>query len=272
MENESSSEPSSARTARVLPAPGVLLRQAREQRGVTLKQAAEATRISERYLRALEEDAPLDDLLNPAYARLFLKNYAKFLNLDPDEVAPPPVEHPAVEPPVVDVLRPAMRPPGRVLSRLLVAAAVAALVFLGITRNYGRQEPRASTPPPAPPPTQSAQPSPSPSVSPSPPVVNGLQAQLKVTARSWVSATADGKNVIRETVDPPRSLKFNADRDLELIFGNAGGVELLLNGETVPTGGSGEVVHLSFSWRNGEVVMQSGGSSPSPNASPSPAT
>ena len=56
------------------PGVGETLRRAREERGVSLDQAAEATRISKRYLHALELDAPLDDLLNPAYGRLFLKN------------------------------------------------------------------------------------------------------------------------------------------------------------------------------------------------------
>src|SRR5918996_3829104 len=118
-ERTSVSAPEEA-TAPPAPAVGEKLRRAREQRGVSLDEAAQATRISKRYLQALEEDSPLDDLLNPAYARLFLRNYAKYLNLDPDEVAPAPAEQPPMEAPVVDVLRPAMRPDGRLLSRVLM--------------------------------------------------------------------------------------------------------------------------------------------------------
>lgn len=252
------------------PAPGVgeKLRAAREQRGVSLEQAAEATRISKRYLQALEADSPLDDLLNPAYARLFLKNYAKYLNLDPEEVAPPPAEPPPIEPPTIDVLRPAMRPDGRLLSRVLMAAAVIALIGLAITRNYGQpQRETAEAPPtPASTPTQTGPASPSPAPSPSPTPATGLNAILRVTDRSWVSVTADGENVIRETVDPPRSLTLEADRLLEVILGNGGGVRLRLNGELVSTGQPGEVVRLSFAFRDGEVVREELPPEPSPES------
>ena len=260
--------PEEATAPPAAPGVGETLRRAREERGVSLEEAAEATRISKRYLQALEEEAPLDDLLNPAYGRLFLKNYAKYLNLDPEEVAPLPAEQPAMEPPVVDVLRPAMRPPGRTLSRLLVAAAVIAFIGLLITRNYGQQPAEDTTPQAtAPRPTQStpASPaSPTSSPSPSPTQATGLNAVLRVTERSWVSATADGRNIIRETVDPARSLTLEADRDLELILGNGGGVRLRLNGELIPTGGPGEVVRLSFAWRNGAVVQESAQAEPAP--------
>ncbi|HEX8100895.1 MAG TPA: helix-turn-helix domain-containing protein [Actinomycetota bacterium] len=269
-----SSSSEAAPTARVFPAPGTTLRRVREERGISLEQASEATRISERYLKALEDDEPLDDLLNPAYGRLFLKNYAKYLGLDADQLAPPPREQPALEPPAVDVLRPAIRPPGRLLSRLLVAAAIAAVVFLALSRNYGQQQEdtRASTPPRRSLPSvgrPSSQPSAAPSLSPSPQVVNGIEGSLKVTARSWVSVTADGKNVVRQTLEPPRSVPLQADRDLDVILGNGGGVRLVLNGQTIETGGSGEVVHLSFVVEDGQVIQKkSGSASPSPSPTP----
>ncbi|HEX2089519.1 MAG TPA: RodZ domain-containing protein [Actinomycetota bacterium] len=257
-EEKTSLSPAPEETAQGGPGVGEKLREAREQRGVTIEQAAEATRISKRYLEALENDSPMDDLLNPAYGRLFLKNYAKYLDLDPDEVAPPPIEQPRMEPPVVDVLRPAMRPDGRLLSRVLMAAAVIALIGLAITRNYGEpQRETADTPPTsAPTPAQTGPASPNPSPSPSPTPATGLNGVLRVTDRSWVSVTADGENVIRETVDPPRSLTLEADRLLEVILGNGGGVRLRLNGELISTGDPGEVIRLSFAFQDGEVVQE----------------
>ena len=266
-EKTSGSSPAEA-TAPRPPGVGEKLRAAREQRGVSIEQAAEATRISKRYLEALERDSPLDDLLNQAYARLFLRNYAKYLNLDPEEVAPPPAEQPAMEPPIVDVLRPAMRPDGRLLSRVLMAAAVIALIGLAITRNYGQpQRETADTPATsAPTPTQTGPASPTPAPSPSPAPATGLNGILRVTDRSWVSVTADGENVIRETVDPPRSLTVEADRLLEVILGNGGGVRLRLNGELISTGDPGEVVRLSFVFRNGEVVREDLPPEPTPQS------
>lgn len=270
MTTEEKTSATSPEEATEPPAPGVgeTLRRAREERGATLEEAAEATRISKRYLQALENDAPLDDLLNPAYARLFLRNYAKYLNLDPEQVAPPPAEEPPMEPPVVDILRPAMRPDGRLLSRVLIGLAIAAFIGLLITRNYGQRPTvdTAPTPAPAPTPTQTAPSSPSPSPSPSPTQATGLNAVLRVTDRSWVSATADGENIVRETVDPPRSFTLEADRVLELIFGNGGGVRLRLNGEVIPTGEPGEVVRLSFAFRDGQVVREELQPEPTPES------
>jgi cytoskeleton protein RodZ len=267
-EEKTSVAPPAEVTAPQPPVVGEKLRAAREQRGVSIEQAAEATRISKRYLQALEQDSPMDDLLNPAYGRLFLKNYAKYLNLDPDEVAPPPAEQPKMEPPVVDVLRPAMRPDGRLLSRVLMVAAVIALIGLAITRNYGQPQQEAADTPPtaAPAPTQTGPASPTPAPSPSPSPATGLSGILRVTDRSWVSISVDGENVIRETVDPPRSLTLEADRLLEVTLGNAGGVRLRLNGELVPTGDPGEVVSLSFAFRDGQVVQEEAQPTPEPTS------
>ena len=61
---------------------GSSLRQARERQGLALVDVEQATRLRVRYLRALEEDRL--DLLPPgSYARVFLRDYATFLGLDP---------------------------------------------------------------------------------------------------------------------------------------------------------------------------------------------
>jgi cytoskeletal protein RodZ len=62
---------------------GQQLRRAREARTLTLEQVAQATRIRERYLRALEED-DLSAVPSLAQARGFLRVYAGYLQLDPD--------------------------------------------------------------------------------------------------------------------------------------------------------------------------------------------
>ncbi len=62
---------------------GQQLRQAREARTLTLEQVAQATRIRERYLRALE-DGDLSAVPSLAQARGFLRVYADYVQLDPD--------------------------------------------------------------------------------------------------------------------------------------------------------------------------------------------
>jgi cytoskeletal protein RodZ len=61
---------------------GATLKSAREQQGISLDDAAEATKIRPSYLRALEEEA-FEQLPGPTYARGFLRSYAELLALDP---------------------------------------------------------------------------------------------------------------------------------------------------------------------------------------------
>ncbi len=62
---------------------GTILRETRQARGVTLQDVAQVTRIRTRYLEALE-DGRYDVLPTPVHVRGFLRNYALYLNLDPD--------------------------------------------------------------------------------------------------------------------------------------------------------------------------------------------
>lgn len=67
---------------------GAALRAAREQRGLTLAQVEEATKIRQRFLQALEEN-DYTALGGDIYVRGFLKNYASFLGLNVNELLPP---------------------------------------------------------------------------------------------------------------------------------------------------------------------------------------
>jgi transcriptional regulator with XRE-family HTH domain len=64
---------------------GTYLRAAREARGLDLRDAAQQTRISIGYLKAIE-DEDFSRLPGAVFVRGFLKNYARFLGLPDDEV------------------------------------------------------------------------------------------------------------------------------------------------------------------------------------------
>jgi cytoskeleton protein RodZ len=64
---------------------GTLLRETREQKRLGLEQVESATRIRERFLRALEE-GNYDQLPTPGHVQGFLRNYALYLGLDLEEV------------------------------------------------------------------------------------------------------------------------------------------------------------------------------------------
>ncbi len=64
---------------------GTWLRTQREARGVSLVAVAESSKISTRYLEALESDR-FDALPAPVFVRGFLREYARVVGLDGDEV------------------------------------------------------------------------------------------------------------------------------------------------------------------------------------------
>lgn len=64
---------------------GEQLRQAREAEGLTLEEVEKGTRIRVKFLRAMEA-GDLDAMPTPAQVRGFLRNYARYVGLDPAEV------------------------------------------------------------------------------------------------------------------------------------------------------------------------------------------
>ncbi len=62
---------------------GHILREARETKGYTLAEVQQETRISLRFLEALE-NGEYQMLPTPVHVRGFLRNYARFLGLDPE--------------------------------------------------------------------------------------------------------------------------------------------------------------------------------------------
>jgi cytoskeletal protein RodZ len=64
---------------------GQLLRKARQERGISLEQLQETTKIRIRYLQAIEEEN-FSVLPGNFYVRAFIKSYAEAVGLNPDEI------------------------------------------------------------------------------------------------------------------------------------------------------------------------------------------
>ena len=63
---------------------GEKLRQAREERGISISEVAEQTRISPMYLESIEEDN-YKPLPGGIFNKGFVKSYAKYVGLDEQE-------------------------------------------------------------------------------------------------------------------------------------------------------------------------------------------
>ena len=91
---------------------GENLRRERELRGIELREMAEATKISIRFLQALEQDR-VDILPGGIFQRAFVRQYAKYLGLDPERlVAEFVYAHGGEQVPVKDTRSPRARRPG----------------------------------------------------------------------------------------------------------------------------------------------------------------
>jgi cytoskeletal protein RodZ len=234
------------------PAVGPVLRAARQTQGMSITEAAQATNIRQSYLQALEDDEPLEAYPAPVYERFFLREYARFLGVDEEPLVRAMDARLETVEPALDIPPPAVPPPRRWVGQVLAALAALGVAALAIASLWPRHStPSASTTRPpsvaAPAPTPSAQPSSGRQTKP-----KGMSAVLTFSARCWVRVTADGTVKVERTYVAGDSLRVRARRSLTLRLGNAGGVELRINGKHYAT--SGSVVTLSYEWRDGHVI------------------
>ena len=116
---------------------GDALRAQRERMGITLEQAAEDTRIRDKFLRALES-GDYQTLPGVVYTKGFLRNYADYLGLDPDElIAQLQAERGASDAPrSFEPMRPIMRRSVILTPAVLVPIGVLAAVALFVGYLY----------------------------------------------------------------------------------------------------------------------------------------
>lgn len=224
---------------------GERFREAREQRGLTLSEVAEQIRIRSVYLAAIEEEN-WSTIGAPVYTRGFLRTYARFLGLDPEEAVAGfnAAAGTSTQPEAPAALGAA--PPRSLRTLLWVAGIVAAalvgfVIFLYVTPPRAPERTAAVTPPAAatPAPAQTAAPT------PAPPVTRTLA--LQVTDASWLRVTVDG-NVSMEGTFPAGTSKTFHGRSALVRVGNAGGVDLTVDGKRIgKLGRTGDVVERAFS-------------------------
>lgn len=246
---------------------GDLLRRTREEKGLLLEQVEQETRIRVQFLEALEEE-DYDRLPAPVYVKGFLRNYAAYLGLDPQEVLSlcqePETFAPAVAAPAMldEPLEPVtIRRYWQVL--VLVSAVVVVLALWAYQRYYGGTLPftRFVAPPTSVPTTTptSVPPSPTvpPTVAPSPtrtlrptvtPTVVGLHLSIEIVdQRSWVLVLADGERVFAGILEPGAKDTWTARERMVLRSGNAGAVRVTLNGQDLGLfGETGQVLEQEW--------------------------
>ena len=187
----------------------------------------------------------------PVYIRGFLRTYARYLKLDPEEAV---AEFNATlpEPPAPKSAEPESSPASgrRGLALIWIAGIVAVLlvafvVYNELTLRSERSATATITETPAP--LLAASPSP-PALAPSPtPGIGGPSSlALVISAPSWLRVTVDG-NVSMEGTFPAGTSKTFHGKNALVRIGNAGGVEIYVDGkDRGKLGKAGDVVEQAF--------------------------
>lgn len=206
---------------------GSWLRGQREVRGVDLETIAQSSKINIRYLELLEEDR-FDLLPASIFVRGFLREYARIVGLDSDEVvnlylvASAGGDH---ERSTETGGRSASTwQAGRTVAVLAGLALVAAAIvwFTAMDRDPGEDmeamAPPVTEPVPEPPP-----------VEPLPERV--LWVTMEFQGTSWVDVYADGDRTVSELRVQGESLTVTADEEVRLTLSSVAVTTIEVNGE-----------------------------------------
>jgi len=221
---------------------GELLRRARLERGVNLREVAEQTRITMRHLEAIEAD-DFKALPGGIFNKSFIKSYARYVGfpearalelyeraarasgVHTDEVATTPQRSRVY-------MGESSRSPLLTfsLSALIIVVLVSA-VYLGLrvwNNNKGPLASAPATPTPAAPPAQqqtAATPTP-------PPAAEGFKVQVRSTRPFWLTTWADGEKKRGRFLKPDAPEEFEPASALNLFFdkSSADAIQVSVNG------------------------------------------
>jgi len=234
---------------------GSLLGEARQLRGVTVEQAAAATRIRLHHLVALEEDR-LAKLPAPVYVRGYLRTYATYLEIDPEALlaAYQATYDGAARSLAIRPLSSFTTSPNIILTAPLAGAVGLVLLVLAFSAYVYRELDSIRTPAAQPRAAATALPSPSPS-----PAATAAAAALPVatptpafatlvvtvTDTVWIDVQVDGKPQFADAgriMEAGTSLTF---RGLKVKVSTGKGVATLinLNGRDLGPMGNGVITH-----------------------------
>jgi transcriptional regulator with XRE-family HTH domain len=224
---------------------GKYLKRERENRKISLKEVSKQIKVREPFLRAFEEDRR-DLLPSVTYVKGFLSAYAKYLGLDSNETILRYEAESKGEP----VIRPEVLPRKRMLWSPKYLWAIGGVIVVGFVVLYLLLSP--SQPPVVPlPPEPEAK-----KTIPQPPPVSekssaleekAISLDLKAVERTWVAIQIDGQPVREATFQPGESFTYRAAKRIELVLGNAGGLDMAFNERRLEKfGKSGEVVTVIF--------------------------
>lgn len=238
-------------TSTAPPTFGEELRKEREIRGISLKEIADGTKISRRFLDAIERN-DYATLPAPVFTRGFVREYARYLGLNADDMvnryshyvrANEQPEEPGSQ--IRFGTRATASRRNGYAATVIGSILLLALLAFWLRRNGQSGGASGTAGEEMPGTTSTVLPVlASTSTEQSDAGDSGLELRLRTTENSWITLDADGKTVLNEEVTAGTTREFRAEESFRFrTIGNAGGVHLTLNGTALPAlGRSGQVV------------------------------
>jgi cytoskeletal protein RodZ len=250
---------------------GARLREAREKRGVSLRQIAVSTRISVMSLEALER-SDLSRLPGGIFTRAFIRAYAQEVGLDPDRTIqdfiaelPPDAANATAHSSAVEdgeKLESDRKAVATALRLVLISLPIIVLVvYYGVHRSP-LPEPPASDPGsgsqasagepqpalPLEPVSTASKPAAAPPVMPQ---TSRISMELAPTGACWVSVTADGRQVFTGLMNAGDKQVVTAEKQVAISVGDAGTFAYTLNGRKgKPLGAAGKNIRARITLAN----------------------
>ena len=218
---------------------GERLKSARGAKKVSLEEVCRVTKIQRQTLEAIEEGR-VQEMLDPAYARIFVKKYAAYLGLDGTTVVE---EYEGLEHSAAVAAPPVERPLshgdgfGFLVPVVVVLVALVGIGFLGylmvdLVHNLKAQRPSASA-------SEPAQEKKAPPRELLVPLSKPLRLTIQASGDVWIQLKADGAIIFQNVLSKGSRETWTAKNNLELWTGNAGAMHLFLNGKPVEGLGRG---------------------------------
>ena len=254
---------------------GEELRREREIRSISLREIADATKISTRFLDAIERNDHRT-LPAPAFTRGFIRAYARYLGLNAEEMVTrynyaaagddriektlhlerlvQPLPDPPKAPPVKRGIPPVYaRVDGNIYLLILIAVALAGVSYWAFKHKHEKAAAEATrtevTATASGTSTAAAAAAPVATKAAAAPVAaasaNTLRLTIEATADSIVDLEADGKRILNETLKAGDKRSYEAQEAFRFkTIGNAGGVIVTFNDRRLePFGREGKVRH-----------------------------
>lgn len=229
------------------------LRREREMREISIREIAESTKISTRFLEAIEH-GDLSSLPAPVFTRGFIREYASYLGLDPEELVDRYMGMIAREEKQRQNEEAEMRErisgtfpvlPGRGALKWIAIAVIAILILaIGVylLSKDGDSDGESATRPETIEQPISQPPAADPAADPG--RAETIEMTLRATSDSWINLQVDGQEPIDFTLTAGQSRNFEGRERIVLrTVGNAGGVDVTLNGVQIePIGRVNQVV------------------------------